>query len=77
MQRREGALEIAAALRAELDEESAASLIEPDETGIRRRLTGFSEKIEDEAANISNTISAAYFQHTTRRRTGAAPKEAV
>ncbi len=72
-QRGAGALAIAGEARLAVLGASARLLAEPDDDGKRVALEGFAERIEDTMTHLNHAITDAYFQHTLRRRTGAAP----
>ncbi|MEI9989105.1 MAG: circularly permuted type 2 ATP-grasp protein [Rhizomicrobium sp.] len=73
VQRHESANAIAAALRLAVGSVHSPVLAQAAQTGRRTALADFSTKVESTLALLTDTIADAYFQHTTRRRTGAAP----
>lgn len=74
-QRRDIAQKLASDARAILKKTDATSIAVPGEDGSRAALTRLAEEIEQMLARITDAITDAYFQHSIRRRTGAARRE--
>jgi uncharacterized alpha-E superfamily protein len=72
-QRGAGAIVIAGDARLLALGSNAQRLAEPDESGKRPMLAKFTDRIESAMTMATYAITDAYFQHTLRRRTGAAP----
>ena len=72
-QRHQSANAIAAGLRLAVAGVNSPALAEADETGRRAALADFADQVEATMTRLTDAITEAYFQHTTNRRTGAAP----
>ncbi len=72
-QRGAGAIAIAGDARLAAAGANAQRLAEPDDDGRRAALAGFTDRIESAMTHVNHAITDAYFQHTLRRRAGAAP----
>ncbi|HEY0303122.1 MAG TPA: alpha-E domain-containing protein, partial [Rhizomicrobium sp.] len=72
-QRHESALRIAGDIRLAATGANSLVLAEADATGKRAALAKFTDRVENAMAHVTNAITDAYFQHSVRRRTGAAP----
>lgn len=74
-QRRDIAQKLASDARAILKKTGAATIAVPGEDGSRAALVRVADEIEQMLARITDALTDAYFQHSIRRRTGAARRE--
>lgn len=72
-QRHDGALRIAGDAKLYAAGSNAVVLAEIDEALRRPALHSFATRIDNAMARVTDAITDAYFQHSVRRRTGAAP----
>jgi uncharacterized alpha-E superfamily protein len=76
VQQRQFAKSIAESIRATLSGLDARALAQVDDTGKRRALAAFADSVEDAMMRLSDAVADTYFQHASRRRAGAARREA-
>ncbi len=76
-QRHGGAFNIASDARFAAMRANSLSLAEASESGKRTELVQFTDRIADAMSHVSDAITDAYFQHSIRLRTGAAPAREV
>ncbi|MEI9887680.1 MAG: circularly permuted type 2 ATP-grasp protein [Rhizomicrobium sp.] len=72
-QRHDSAINIAGDIRLAVTGANSLILAQADETGRRAALAKFTGRVERAMTHVTNAITDAYFQHSMRRRTGAAP----
>jgi uncharacterized alpha-E superfamily protein len=74
-QRRDGATKLAAEIRAHFAGMDVTALTRPGASGLRAALAHLTADIEVSMSSINDAVTEAYFQHSVRRRTGAARRE--
>jgi uncharacterized circularly permuted ATP-grasp superfamily protein/uncharacterized alpha-E superfamily protein len=76
-QRRDIGLKLASEAQALLAKTDPVTIAMVGEDGARRHLDRLTDEIEQSMSSVTDAITDAYFQHSVRRRTGAARREAV